>query len=120
LPVLGEKIGVFLKNQCCDPLKKNSSCSFIKKTPIFFHPFLAKMIFKILTSVPGDRDGVREPVRIRRAGEAVEGEGGGAEQGRVGRRVRKNFHQVRESAPSWNVKVEMSKKLEVLNSFDTY
>jgi hypothetical protein len=48
-----QKIGVFLKNQCCDQIFAKTSCSLSKKTPIFSLNFSGENISKILTSVPG-------------------------------------------------------------------
>jgi hypothetical protein len=42
LPVLGGKIDVFLKNQCCDPLKKTQAAVLAKKRQFFFTRFWRK------------------------------------------------------------------------------
>jgi hypothetical protein len=52
LPILGEKIGVFLKNQCCDHFFAKINSSLRKKGKIFAK-FFGKNILKFITSVPG-------------------------------------------------------------------
>jgi hypothetical protein len=50
--IFGEKIGVFLKNQCYDQNFAKISFVLSKKTPIFSADFFGENIFKIITSVP--------------------------------------------------------------------
>jgi hypothetical protein len=54
ITIFGEKMGVFLKNQCYD--QKYSKFSFVlSKKPSFFAEIFGENIEKIITSVPGDR-----------------------------------------------------------------
>jgi hypothetical protein len=52
--IFGEKIGVFLKNQCYDQLFSKFGFVLRKKRPIFSLNFSAKNILKIITLVPGN------------------------------------------------------------------
>jgi hypothetical protein len=44
-PIFCEKIGVCLKNRCCDPLFAEFSSVFEPKTPIFFADCFGENIF---------------------------------------------------------------------------
>jgi hypothetical protein len=46
VPIFGEKIGVFLKNQCYDQYFSKTSSSLSKKTPIFSPIFWRKYLNK--------------------------------------------------------------------------
>jgi hypothetical protein len=65
LTIFCEKIGVFLKSQCYDHLKK--LVLFSVKNANFFAEFFAENIFKIITSVPGRSKKLRDtPKRMQR------------------------------------------------------
>jgi hypothetical protein len=51
-PIFGEKIGVFLKNQCYDQFFSQTSSSLSKKRQ-YFRWIFGENILKIITSVPG-------------------------------------------------------------------
>jgi hypothetical protein len=51
LPILGEKIGVFLQLQCYD--KMFAKIEVVKVKNAIFAKFLGQSIFKIITLVPG-------------------------------------------------------------------
>jgi hypothetical protein len=44
--IVGEKLGVFPKNQCYDQVVTQTSSSLSKKTPIFWPIFLSCQIFQ--------------------------------------------------------------------------
>jgi hypothetical protein len=52
LPFFGEKIGVFLKNQCYDHIFAKT-CSSLSKKREYFRQCFGENILKIITSVPG-------------------------------------------------------------------
>jgi hypothetical protein len=52
LPILGEKFGVFLKNQLYDQFFSKFGFVLSKKAN-FFAEIFGETIFKIITSVPG-------------------------------------------------------------------
>jgi hypothetical protein len=55
LTIFGEKIGGFIKNQCCDQNFAQFSFVLSKKPPIFFADFFGENNLKIITSAPTHR-----------------------------------------------------------------
>jgi hypothetical protein len=54
--IFGEKIDVFLKNQCYDQFFSKFSFVLSQKTPMFSLNFSAKIFLKIITSVPDKKE----------------------------------------------------------------
>jgi hypothetical protein len=64
LPIFGENIGVFLKNQCYDRIFEKTSISLSKKRQ-FFDKFFGENILKIITSVPVWRGDQPQAIFVR-------------------------------------------------------
>jgi hypothetical protein len=62
--IFGEKIGVFLRNQCYDNFISKFSFVLSQKRQ-FFAKFVGENIFKIITSVPDSMPAIRVTRRCR-------------------------------------------------------